>query len=68
MCIVGALIDFYSFLNALNIGIKNATFSPIIGQKEGNVEFLFELKANEKSIHVSFTKLVADAYNSLKVK
>ena len=68
MCIVGALIDFYSFLNALNIGIKNATFSPIIGQKEGNVEFLFELKTNEKSIHVSFTKLVAEAYNSLKVK
>lgn len=68
MCIVGALVDFYGFLNALNIGIKNATFSPIIGQKEGNVEFLFELKANEKSIHVSFTKLVADAYNSLKVK
>lgn len=67
MCIVEALDKFYSFLNALNIGIKNATFSPIKGQKEGNIEFLFELKANEKSVHVSFTRLVAEAYNSLKV-
>ena len=29
------------FLDSLNIGIIDGTYSPITGQKEGNVEFLF---------------------------
>lgn len=66
--VVNALFKFNDFLKALNIGILNATFSPIKGQKEGNIEFLFNLKANEKSININFERLVNEAYNSLKVK
>lgn len=66
--VIAALNKFNDFLNIFKIGIKNATFSPITGQKEGNIEFLFNLKANEKSIGINFDKLVNEAYNSLKVK
>lgn len=66
--VVNSLIKFNDFLKALSIGIINATFSPIKGQKEGNIEFLFNLKSNEKSLNINFDRLVNEAYNSLKVK
>lgn len=66
--LLNALKNFDMFLKALNIGIIDATFSPILGQKEGNIEFLFYLINNHSSKSIDYTKLVNDGYTSLKVK
>lgn len=66
--LINALNNFQLFLNALNIGVIDATFSPIIGQKEGNIEFLFYLKNNSLSKSIDYNKLVNEAIVSLKVK
>ena len=52
--IVEALNNFKTFLNILNIGVLDATFSPITGNKEGNVEYLFYLKNNVSSKNIDF--------------
>ena len=59
---------FKMFLDSLNIVILNYSFSPIMGNKEGNVEYLFYLKHNEKSVNVNFNELVKKSYEVLKVK
>ena len=61
------LAQFYN-LKCLNIGIIDATFSPIIGQKEGNIEFLFYLKNNFSSKSINYENLVNEAVKVLKVK
>lgn len=63
-----SLNNFKMFLDSLNIGLIDGTYSPITGQKEGNVEFLFYLKSNEKSNPINFEKIIDEAYNVLKVK
>jgi len=59
---------FVEFLKILNIGIINFTYSPIKGQKEGNIEYLFELKNNYKNTNINIEKTVNDSYKELKVK
>ena len=66
--LIESLNKFKMFLDSLNIGILNYSFSPIMGNKEGNVEYLFYLKNNEKSINVNFNDLVKKSYEVLKVK
>lgn len=63
-----SLIKFNDFLNSLNIGIINVTYSPICGQKEGNIEFLFYLKNNQKSQYFDYLKIINEAIEVLKVK
>lgn len=66
--LVKSLNDFAYNLKCLNIGIIDATFSPIIGQKEGNIEFLFYLKNNCSSKSINYENLVNEAVKVLKVK
>ncbi len=66
--LIDTMTQFIDFLSRMNIGIVNATYSPILGQKEGNIEFLFYLKNQTSSIHLDIKKLVEEAYKILKVK
>ena len=66
--IIKALNEFAYNLKLMNIGIINATFSPIKGHKEGNIEYLFYLKNNEKGKQFDFEKIVNESYKVLKVK
>ncbi len=65
--LIEAMNQFMYFLESLNIGVLNATYSPILGQKEGNIEFLFYLKSHASSISINISKLVEEAYKVLKV-
>ena len=66
--LIKALNDFAYKLKLMNIGIIDATYSPIIGQKEGNIEYLFYLKKNNTSKNINFESLVNESYKALKVK
>lgn len=66
--LIKSLNEFAYNLKCLNIGIIDATFSPIIGQKEGNIEFLFYLKNKINSKNINYDNLVNEAIKVLKVK
>ena len=61
-----SLFDFLAFLKISNIGVLNYDYSPIKGNKQGNIEFLFLLKNQCASIKVDVDRLVDSANNSLK--
>ncbi len=61
-----SLNEFIDFLNKKNIGIINVTFSPIKGQKEGNIEFLFYLKNEYQSIKINTKELIKTATKVLR--
>ena len=60
--------DLIVFLNENNFSIKDLTYSPILGNKKGNVEYLiyaiFRSKNNFKKINV--IKVINNAQNILK--
>ena len=60
------LIEFVNFLKIKNIGIKGFTYSPIKGNKQGNIEFLFYLINNQDNISFDIKKIIKDAYDDLK--
>ncbi|MCI5745523.1 MAG: TlyA family RNA methyltransferase [Erysipelotrichaceae bacterium] len=66
--LIEALTQFDCFLKSEKIGVINMTYSPIVGFKEGNIEFLFYLKNNQVGINVDYNKIVNEAENVLKVK
>lgn len=66
--LLNSLYNFNYFLNSQNIGIVDMTFSPILGHKEGNIEFLFYLKNNIKSAAINYLDIINNAYDSLKRK
>lgn len=66
--LIKALNDFDYFLKLNKIGIINATYSPITGNKEGNIEFLFYLNNNKENKIINYERLVNEAINVLKVK
>lgn len=63
-----ALNRFNDFLNITKIGVVDATYSPICGQKEGNIEFLFYLKNNYTSKIINYELIINEAIEVLKVK
>ena len=52
-----SLKDFDCYLKAKKIGILGVTYSPILGNKEGNMEFLFYLEKEKRgcTIYISST-------------
>ena len=52
----------------MNISIINATYSPITGNKEGNIEFLFYLNNSGISKKNNYNSIVEEAISVLKVK
>ena len=59
---------FIDFLRFHDIGLIDATYSPITGNKQGNIEFLFYLKNKAKSNYVDVDKLVNEANKELRNK
>lgn len=64
--LISSLNDFLLFLKANKLNLVNASFSPILGNKEGNIEFLFYIstRGNKKNIDVNL--LVDEAIEYLK--
>ena len=66
--LINALNNFEEFLKIMNISIINATYSPITGNKEGNIEFLFYLSSSGISKKINYNSIVEEAISVLKVK
>ena len=66
--LVNALNNFEEFLKIMNISIVNATYSPITGNKEGNIEFLFYLNNSGINKKINYNSIVEEAISVLKVK
>ncbi len=66
--LINALNNFEEFLKIMNISIVNATYSPITGNKEGNIEFLFYLNNSGISKKINYNSIVEEAISVLKVK
>lgn len=64
--LVDALISFQNYLNQCRIAVNHCTYSPIVGQKEGNIEFLFYLSKEGKQNYFDYNKLVEDAIKNLR--
>lgn len=61
-----SLNDFVSYLKEHKLNIIDYSFSPILGNKEGNIEFLFYLSTSKKGKTFLVNPLLDDAINSLK--
>lgn len=66
--LIDALNSFQYFLHFKGLYVENCTYSPILGQKEGNIEFLFSITTKENHKSFDYSKQVEDAIKSLKVK
>lgn len=66
--LISSINGFMDFLKIKNIGVIDVTYSPILGHKEGNIEFLFYLKKGINSKSIDVEKIVSLAYKVLKVK
>lgn len=64
--LVEAINSFRKYLEENNINILNYSYSPILGNKEGNIEFLFLLSSNGKSVPLDSEALVKDAWKELR--
>lgn len=64
--LVEALNSFSSFLKEKHIHVLDASYSPIKGNKEGNIEFLFYLSTNGTDKHINYSELVKQAVLELK--
>ena len=56
-----SLKDFDCYLKAKKIGILGVTYSPILGNKEGNMEFLFYLEKGKRSVSVDYEDVLREA-------
>ena len=59
--LVEALVDFEAFLKNKKLSVLNASYSPILGNKEGNIEFLFDISTKGKSTKLDYQALVNEA-------
>lgn len=64
--LVEALKDFEDFLKKNHLFLLHITYSPILGEKEGNMEFLMEVSTKGTSISFSEVALVEEAKKALK--
>lgn len=61
-----SLNEFKEYLKSQDIGLLKATFSPIKGQKEGNIEFLFYLKNKIKGQDLDLNLIIKEANKVLE--
>ena len=66
--LIDALLDFEAFLKDKKLTILNASYSPILGNKEGNMEFLFDIASKGKSKKMNYPELVKEALVNLNIK
>ena len=59
--LLASLKDFDCYLKAKKIGILGVTYSPILGNKEGNMEFLFYLEKGKRSVSVDYEDVLREA-------
>ncbi len=64
--LVEALNSFLSYLKNNSLHVLNASYSPILGNKEGNIEFLFYISNKGNDYIFDTEALVKKAYTSLK--
>lgn len=57
--ILNTLNDFEIYLRNKNINILNCTYSPILGNKQGNKEFLFYLSTSGTSIKFNYEEIIS---------
>ncbi len=66
--LVDAIESFLTYLKNNGFHVLNVSYSPILGNKEGNIEFLFNISNTGKDISFDPKKLVKEAYWELKDK
>lgn len=64
--LVEAINDFLSYLKKNGLHVINASYSPILGNKEGNIEFLFFVSNVGNDYLFNVESLVKKAYSVLK--
>lgn len=64
--LVDSLNSFLTYLKDNNLHVLNTSYSPILGNKEGNIEFLFYISNKGKDYIFDTESLVKKAYSSLK--
>lgn len=62
-----ALSSFVYYIKKNNLHILGSSYSPILGNKEGNIEFLFYISTQGKDIQIDTNLLIEDAYKHLKI-
>ena len=61
-----ALEDFILFLHLHKLVVLDLSYSPIVGNKEGNIEFLFSLSSKGKEKDTNLSELVSQACLALR--
>ena len=64
--LIDALNHFKEYLRTKSLHILGVSYSPILGNKEGNVEFLFEISTKGKDISFLSETLVKEALLALR--
>ena len=64
--LIDAINRFKEFLRTKSLHILGASYSPILGNKEGNIEFLFEISTKGKDISFYSENLVKEAASNLR--
>lgn len=64
--LIQALRDFDTFLKLNKLSILDASYSPIVGNKEGNIEFLFAISSKGKNKNIDYNSLVEEARKNLR--
>ena len=61
-----ALIEFVSFLKQIGYELNQITYSPIVGAKSGNVEYLCLITQHKTATPLSLKKVIQEAFLTLK--
>ncbi len=61
-----ALSSFLYYIKKNNLHVLGSSYSPILGNKEGNIEFLFHISTQGKDGNIDTNSLIEDAYKHLK--
>ena len=64
--LIDALNHFKEYLRTKSLHILGVSYSPILGNKEGNIEFLFEISTKGKDISFFSDALVSEAIAALR--
>ncbi len=64
--LIDALSSFIYYIKKNNLHILGSSFSPILGNKEGNIEFLFHVSTKGNDIQIDVNNLVDEAIKSLR--
>ena len=64
--LISALKDFKTYLKLNKLVVLHESFSPILGNKEGNIEFLFDIATSGKEKNTKDELLVSEAIKELR--